>query len=59
MDNGAITMNSKEELEVAYKSLPSIFNPYGFTLQQMVTNDASLQVQINVEHKVESLLQKQ
>ena len=54
MDNGAITMNSKEELEVAYKSLPSIFNPYGFTLQQMVTNDVSLQAQINAEHKVES-----
>ena len=53
MDNGAVTVNSKEELEEAYKNLSSIYSPYKFSLQQMVTNDASLQAKINLDHEID------
>ena len=52
MDNGAITVNSKEELDTVYRILPSIFQPYHFHVQQLVTNEESLQNQINDDFDV-------
>lgn len=51
MDNGAYTGNSNE-LKKAYGLLPKIFNPYGFHIQQLVTNDSNLQNQIDRENNV-------
>lgn len=42
MDNGAICSNSSEELKWSYEQLCNIFSPYGFNIQQYVTNDSSL-----------------
>ena len=49
MDNGAYTCKSSEELIAVYRTLPSIFEPYKFPLQQFVTNDSSLQEIIDHE----------
>ena len=43
MDNGAFTANDESSLNEAYDKLNSIFNPYQFEVQQVVTNDFSLQ----------------
>ena len=48
MDNGAFTGDS-EDLQKLYKLLPGIFNPYGFTTQQIMTNDVDLQTKIDSE----------
>ena len=50
MDNGAITSDDKEYLGWAYNELENIFSPYGFKLQQMVTNEGELQKCISKEH---------
>ena len=47
MDNGAITANDSEDLYWAYKQLPGIFRPYKFDIQQLVTNEDSLQKEID------------
>ncbi|XP_068225202.1 uncharacterized protein [Palaemon carinicauda] len=52
MDNGAITVNTKEELKWSYQQLPRIFNPYRFYIQQVVTNDIALQTEIDGETEV-------
>ncbi|XP_068243395.1 uncharacterized protein [Palaemon carinicauda] len=49
MDNGAITANTSEELEWSYKQLSNIFNPYKFDIQQVVTNDSTLQDEVDRE----------
>ena len=46
MDNGALTVNSTEELVWAYESLDNIFNPYCFELQQFCTNDELLRTKL-------------
>ena len=46
MDNGAITADSKDELEWAYDKLGSIFS-HLFYVQQLTTNDFGLQNPIN------------
>lgn len=46
MDNGAFS-GSSEQLQWAYERLPEVFSPYRFELQQMVTNDESLQTIID------------
>ena len=38
MDNGGISCNDSKELIDIYNLLDSIFNPYGFSLQQFCTN---------------------
>ncbi|XP_068200128.1 uncharacterized protein [Palaemon carinicauda] len=43
MDNGAITMNSSDDLRWAYKQLDDIFRPFKFETQQLITNDIDLQ----------------
>ena len=47
MDNGAITAADSEELTWAYSQLKGIFDPYRFDIQQVVTNDSSLQVEVD------------
>ena len=47
MDNGAITAESLEELYWSYKQLPDIFKPYKFDIQQLVTNEITLQEEID------------
>ena len=47
MDNGAITCESRDELERAFNQLQSIFGPYHFEVQQLTTNDFQLQDEIN------------
>ena len=42
MDNGSISGNSEQVLW-AYQNLGSVFNPYKFEVQQLVTNDSSIQ----------------
>ena len=42
MDNASITANSSVDLVNAYNVLNSIFSPYGFQLQQYLTNDRGL-----------------
>ena len=49
MDNGAVTMDSSENLRWAYNELSSIFNPYQFELQQFYTNDRALQSEVSLE----------
>ena len=48
VDNGAYS-GSREKVKFAYENLNSIFNPYCFELQQLVTNDETLQKQINLD----------
>ena len=43
MDNGAITASSTDILIKFYKILDSIFNPYGFLIQQLISNDFAVQ----------------
>ena len=54
MDNCAVSASSSEELISAYNQLASIFNPYHFQLQQFVTNDVSLQSQIDSSDNCET-----
>ena len=48
MDNGAFSCKDSETLEWAYQLLPSIFEPFKMELQQLVTNDVSLQDTIDI-----------
>ena len=50
MDNGAVAVNSLEELNWAYEQLPSVFSPYQFEVQQLTTNDLNLQEKINHDY---------
>ena len=47
MDNGAITSDNANYLTWAYEQLPGIFSSYKFNVQQIVTNDLNLQMQID------------
>ncbi|XP_066989228.1 uncharacterized protein [Macrobrachium rosenbergii] len=47
MDNGAVSMDTHDELVKAYLLLDSIFNPYQFHLQQLASNDEVLQREID------------
>ena len=49
MDNGAFTTNDEHTLSEAYNILNSIFNPYKFEVQQVVTNDINVQANIDGE----------
>ena len=50
MDNGAVTGDS-QYIKWAYSNLESVFAPYKFSLQQMVTNDVDLQTEIDNDSK--------
>ena len=54
MDNGAITSNDSDVLEWSYSKLTEIFAPYGFDVQQLITNDSVLQDKIDEERSVET-----
>lgn len=47
MDNGAITAANGRELTWAYKHLQGIFEPFKFDVQQIVTNDVPLQMEVD------------
>ena len=47
MDNGAITCDTRDKLIWAFEQLTSIFSPYKFDVQQLMTNDLDLQDNIN------------
>ena len=47
MDNCAASCNNPSELANTYKQLNGIFNPYQFYLQQFITNDSTLQNEID------------
>ena len=47
MDNGAVSFNDVDKLRWAYQQLDSIFEPYKFSIQQLVTNDSALQMEID------------
>ena len=49
MDNGSITSNDQAELRWAFENLSNIFEPYKFFLQQFVTNETSIQADIDKE----------
>lgn len=56
MDNGAITSDSIDYLSWAYAQLPNIFDPYGFSLQQVHTNcDAVEFNEISIDPSVKLL----
>ena len=54
MDNGAISSNDAESLAWAYGRLSDIFAPYKFGIQQLITNDISLQKKIDLEMNIET-----
>lgn len=54
MDNGAITSNDSDKLEWSYSKLPDIFAPYRFEVQQLITNDLTLQKKIDEDMNVET-----
>ena len=54
MDNGCISSNDEDYLRFAYDNLNSIFEPYKFSLQQFVTNSASLQENIDITLQCET-----
>ena len=47
MDNCAVSTNDRLSLAWVYEQLESIFSPYGFQLQQFVTNNQNLQSSID------------
>ncbi|XP_068225135.1 uncharacterized protein [Palaemon carinicauda] len=50
MDNGGFTCESSETLNWIYEILQGIFGPYKFELQQMFSNDSTLQDKIDGEN---------
>ena len=56
MDNVSIASQTTEEICEIYDQLAEIFNPYGFGLQQFVTNDKLLQTKITDHEAVNSVL---
>ncbi|XP_068231971.1 uncharacterized protein [Palaemon carinicauda] len=50
MDNGGYTCESSETLNWIYEILQGIFGPYKFELQQMFSNDSTLQDKIDEEN---------
>lgn len=47
MDNGAVGFSDSEYLKWAYSKLSSVFSPYRFELQKLITNDIDLQEEID------------
>ena len=56
VDNGGFTFKNSDQLKWAYEKLDSVFSPYKFKIQQVVTNDLSLQdtVDQNLTEKTSS-----
>lgn len=49
MDNAAVT-GTETDVTITYNNLNSFFNPYGFEVQQVLTNSEKLQRSINSEN---------
>ena len=54
MDNLGISSNDISQLRKGYEQLKSIFEPYGFLIQQFETNSEELQTRINSEADIEN-----
>ena len=54
MDNGAISANESNDLYWGFGQLSSIFEPYKFFIQQVVTNDIDLQKEVDQLSDVET-----
>ena len=54
MDNGGCTSNDSQDLYWAFKQLNNIFEPYKFSIQQLITNDVELQEQIDQEYETDT-----
>ncbi|XP_068224857.1 uncharacterized protein [Palaemon carinicauda] len=52
MDNGAVGSADSQYLKWACSQLPYIFNPYKFEIQQLVTNDVTLQAEIDAKFEI-------
>lgn len=48
MDNGAVSRNADDE-QRAYQNLASVFAPYKFEVQQIVTNETTVQAIVDTE----------
>jgi len=55
MDNGAITVESSQEMMWAYQQLKSIFGPYKFELQQFCSNDSALNEKLENSEQIVKL----
>ena len=49
VDNGAVSANNSNEVIEMYKQLDNIFNPFGFMLQQYISNDKDVQSKLGLE----------
>ena len=54
MDNGGISSNDSRELYWAFQQLNEIFEPFKFSVQQLITNDVDLQKHIDKDLEVET-----
>ena len=54
MDNCCFSASNSDELIEMYEQLPGIFSPYGFDIQQCITNDVKLQNLINENEQIEN-----
>ena len=54
MDNCAVTTDCIDELHWASGQLKGIFEPYGFKLQQFITNCSNLQSELDAEYERET-----
>ncbi|XP_068229328.1 uncharacterized protein [Palaemon carinicauda] len=54
MDNGAYSCENLDTLQWAYSVLPKVFESFKFSVQQLITNDISLQSRIDKDMKIET-----
>ncbi|XP_068202978.1 uncharacterized protein [Palaemon carinicauda] len=54
MDNGAYSCDNLDTLQWAYSVLPKVFESFKFSVQQLITNDISLQSRIDKDMKIET-----
>ncbi|XP_068214773.1 uncharacterized protein [Palaemon carinicauda] len=54
MDNGAYSCDNLDTLQWAYSVLPKVFESFKFSVQQLITNDISLQSRIDKDMKTET-----
>ena len=54
MDNGAYSCGDLDDLVWAYSVIPKVFEPFKFSVQQLITNNVSLQNRIDEDMKTET-----
>ena len=55
VDNGTVTFNNDEYVSWSFKELPDIFQSYKFVVQQIATDDLSLQGEIDQNLEIYSV----